>query len=153
MLEYRVLRRTCGPKKGEIIGGWRNLHNDELHNVYFWPNIMIKSRRMTWVGHIACMRAKVNAYVVLLEEPEGKRPLEKPRCRWEDAIIMDLKRNRSWGGGGGLNWIFVLSGSEQRPVEGSCEQSNEPFGLHKMLEIYEWLSDCWLLKKDLASWS
>lgn len=64
VLDYRMLRRTCGPKVDEIIVCWRNLHNEELHNVCFLPNIMIRSRRMTCAGHVACMTVKVNAYAV-----------------------------------------------------------------------------------------
>jgi hypothetical protein len=57
VLEYRVLRRLCGPKRDEVIGDWRKLHNEELHNLYFSPSIirMIKSRRMRWTGHVARM--------------------------------------------------------------------------------------------------
>jgi hypothetical protein len=57
VFENRVLRRIFGPKRVEVTGGWRKLHNEELHNLYSSPNIitMIKSRRMRWAGHVACM--------------------------------------------------------------------------------------------------
>jgi hypothetical protein len=60
------------------------LHNEELHNLYSSPNIsrMIKSRRMRWVGHVAGMREKRNAYRIMVGKPEGKRPLGRPRRRW-----------------------------------------------------------------------
>jgi hypothetical protein len=81
--ENRVLRRIFIPKRDEIIGGWRKLHNDELHNLHSLPDIiiMIKSRRIRCVGHVACMRAKTNSYRVLVEKPEGKRPLGGSKLR------------------------------------------------------------------------
>jgi hypothetical protein len=60
---------------------------------------MIKSRRMRWTGHVARMGDKRNAYRILVEKPEGKRPLGKPRCRWVDNIIMDFREDRmGWYG-------------------------------------------------------
>jgi hypothetical protein len=67
----------------EVTGGWRKLHNEELHNLYSSPSIirMIKSRRMRWAGHVVRMGEKGNAYRVLVGLPEGKRPLGRPRRR------------------------------------------------------------------------
>jgi hypothetical protein len=97
----RVLRRIFGPKRNEVTGGWRKLHNEELHSLYSSPSIivMIKSRRMRWAGHVARMRRKKkkkkrrrrNAYRILVGKPEGKRPLGRQRRRWVDNIKMDLK--------------------------------------------------------------
>jgi hypothetical protein len=83
MFENRVLRRIFGPKRDEVTGDWRKLHNEELHSLYSSPNIirMIKSRRMRWAGHVAQMAAKRNAYRILVGKPEGKRPLGRPRRR------------------------------------------------------------------------
>jgi hypothetical protein len=77
-----MLRRIFGPKREEVVGGWRKLHNEELHNIYASPNIIrvIKSRKMRWEGHVACM-GEINAYGILVEKPEGKRPVRKPRQR------------------------------------------------------------------------
>jgi hypothetical protein len=74
------------------MGEWRNLHNGELHNLYSSPDIIrqIKSRRMRWAGHVASMVEGRNVYRVLVGKPEGKRPLERPRRRWEDGIKTDL---------------------------------------------------------------
>jgi hypothetical protein len=71
----------------------RKLHNDELHNLYFSPNIirMIKSRKMRWAGHVASMEEGRGVYKVLDGRPEGKRPLGRPRRRWEDNIKKDLR--------------------------------------------------------------
>jgi len=86
MFENRVLRRIFGPKRDEVTGEWRKLHNEELNDLYCPPNIVrvIKSRRMRWVGHVACMRRGV--YRVLVGKPEGKRPMGRPRPRWEGNI-------------------------------------------------------------------
>jgi hypothetical protein len=86
-----VLRRIFGPKR-EVDGSWRKLHNDELHSLYSSPNIVrvIKSRRMRWAGH-APMGKWRDIYRVLVGRPEGKRPLGRPRRRWEDNIKLDLR--------------------------------------------------------------
>jgi hypothetical protein len=99
-----VLRKIFGPKREED-GSWRKLHNDELHDLYSSPNIVrvIKSRRMRWAGHVACMGEGRGAYRVLVERPKGKRPLGRPRCRWEDNIKMDLGEI----GIDGANWIWL----------------------------------------------
>jgi hypothetical protein len=75
------------------LGGWRKLHNEELHNLYSSPSInrIIKSRRMRWAGHVARMWEK-NACRILVRKPEGKRPLGKPRRRWVDNIKMVPRR-------------------------------------------------------------
>jgi hypothetical protein len=93
VFENRVLRRIYGPKSDEVIGGWRKLHNEELHNLYCSPSIIriTKLRRMRWVGHVARMGEKRNAYKILVGKPEGKRPLGRPRRRWEDNIRIDLR--------------------------------------------------------------
>jgi hypothetical protein len=82
------------------------LHNEELHILYSFPNIIrqIKSRRMRWAGHVARMGEERNVYMVLMGKPEGKRPLERPRHRWEDGIRMDL-REICWGS---VDWIQLV---------------------------------------------
>jgi hypothetical protein len=102
VFENRVLRRIFGPKREED-GSGRKLHNDELHSLYSSPNIVrvIKSRRMRWAGHVARMGQGRGVYRVLVGRPEGKRPLARPRRRWEDNIKLDL-----WEIGlEGANWI------------------------------------------------
>jgi hypothetical protein len=86
----RVLRRIFGPKRNDLTGEWRILRNEELNDLYSSPSIVrvIKSRRMRWAGNIACMRG---VYRVLVGKTEGKRPLGRPRRRWEDNIKMDLQ--------------------------------------------------------------
>jgi hypothetical protein len=88
----RVLRRIFGPMRDGVTGGWRKLHNEELHNSYTSPSIIrnIKSRRMKWAGHVARMGEKRNVYRLLVRKPEGKRPLGRPRRRRIDNIKMDL---------------------------------------------------------------
>jgi hypothetical protein len=75
-----------------VTGGWRKLHNEELHNLYSSPSIIriIKSRRMRWAGHVARMGEKRNVCRLLVGKPEGKRPLGRPRRRWIDNIKMGL---------------------------------------------------------------
>jgi len=83
VFENRVLRRIFGPKRDEVTGEWRKVHNEELNDLYCSPNIVwvIKSRRMRWVGHVARMGERRGVYWVLVEKPEGKRPLGRPRRR------------------------------------------------------------------------
>jgi hypothetical protein len=100
VFENRVLRRIFGPKRDEVTGDWRKLHNEELHNLYSSPNItrMIKSSRwMRWAGHVARMGEPRNAYRILVGKPEGKRPLGRPRRRWVDNIKTDLRKT-GWDG-------------------------------------------------------
>jgi hypothetical protein len=94
VFENRVLRRIFGPKRDEVTREWRKLHNGELHNFYPSPNIIrkIKSRRMRWAGHVARMGEDREVYRVLVEEPEGKKPLGRPRRRWGTGIIKDLRQ-------------------------------------------------------------
>ena len=94
MFENMVLRRIFEPRRDEVTGEWRRLHNEELNDLYCSPNIVrvIKSRRMRWAGHVAArMGEERGAYRVLVGKPEGKRSLGRPRCRWVDNIRMDLQ--------------------------------------------------------------
>jgi hypothetical protein len=88
LFENRVLRRILGPKRDEVTGEWRKLHNEELHNLYSSPDIIrqIKSRRMMWAAHVARVGEEIKVYKVLVGKPEGKRSLGRPRRRWEDRI-------------------------------------------------------------------
>jgi len=93
VFENRVLRRVFGPKRDEVTEEWRELHSEELNDLYSSPSIVrvIKSRRMRWAGHVARMGEKRGVYRALVEKPEGRRPLGRPRRRWEDSIKMDLQ--------------------------------------------------------------
>jgi hypothetical protein len=84
MFENRVLRKIFRPKREEVVGGWRTLDNEELHNMHTSPNVVrvIKSKRMRLAGHVARMGEMRNAYKVSVGKPEGKIPLARPRCRW-----------------------------------------------------------------------
>jgi hypothetical protein len=103
ILSKFIVWQVFGPKRDEVTGEWRRLHNEELNNLYSSPNIIrvIKSRRMRWVGHVARMGEGSDAYRVLVGKPEGRRPLGRSRRKWEDNIKMDLQEV----GWGGIDWI------------------------------------------------
>jgi hypothetical protein len=105
-----MLSRIFGPKRDEATGEWRRLLNEELNGVYSSPNIIrvIKSRRMRWVGHVAHMGENRGAYRILVERPEGRQPLGRPRRRREENIKMDLKEV-----GWGTDWIELVQDSDR----------------------------------------
>ncbi|KAJ4426318.1 hypothetical protein ANN_27132 [Periplaneta americana] len=111
VFENKVLRKIFGAKRDEVTGEWRKLHNAELHALYSSPDIIrnIKSRRLRWAGHVARMGESRNAYRVLVGRPAGKRPLERPRRRWEDNIKMDLREV----GYDGRDWINLAQDRDQ----------------------------------------
>jgi hypothetical protein len=111
VFENRVLRRIFGPKRNEVTGEWRRLHNEELNDLYSSPNIIreIKSREMRWVGHVARMGEERGAYRLLVGRPEGRRSLGRPRRRWQDNIKMDLQEV-GWGAWTGLIWLRIGTG-------------------------------------------
>ena len=93
MFENRVLRRVFGPMRDEVTGEWRKLRNEQLSYMYSLPNIVrvVKSRRMRWTGHVVSMGEGRGVHRVLVGKPEGKRPLGRPRRRWEHNIKMDIQ--------------------------------------------------------------
>jgi len=103
VFENTVLRRVFGPKRDEVTGEWRKLHKEELNDLYSLPNVVrvVKSRRMRWAGHVARMGKDRGVQRVLVGKPEGKRPLGRPRRRWEDNIKIDLQEV----GGGRGDWM------------------------------------------------
>jgi hypothetical protein len=102
VFENTVLRRIFGPKRDEVTGEWRKLHNEELNELYSSPNNlrMITSRRMRWMGHVASKGEKRGPYRVLVGNPEGNRTLGRPTFKWEDDIKMNLQK-MVWG----MDWI------------------------------------------------
>ncbi|KDR24142.1 hypothetical protein L798_08970 [Zootermopsis nevadensis] len=106
LFENRVLKRIFGPRR-EDDGAWRKLHKDELKNLYSSPNIVrvIKSKRMSWAGHVARMDGTRGVHRVLVGKPEEKRPLGRPRRRWQDNIKWDL-----WEIGVEGVWILLAQG-------------------------------------------
>jgi hypothetical protein len=108
--ENRVPRRF-GPKRVGVTGEWRKFHSENLHILYSSPNIIrqIKSRRMRWMGHVARMGEERKVYKVSVGKPEGKRPLGRPRHRWENGISMDL-REIGWES---VDWIHLAQDRQQ----------------------------------------
>jgi hypothetical protein len=106
VFENRVLRRIFAPKRDEVTGGCRKLHNEEPYNLYSSPSIirMDKSRRMRFAWHVARMGEKRNAYRILVGNPERKRSPGRPRHTWVDNIKMDL-REIGWDG---MDWIDLV---------------------------------------------
>jgi hypothetical protein len=101
-----------GPKRDEVTGDWRKLHNEELlHNLYSSGNMirMMKPRRMRWAGNVARLGEKRNACKILVGKPVGKTPLKRPRHRWESNITMDLREIRC----GGMDWIHLAQYRDQ----------------------------------------
>jgi len=111
VFQNMVLRRIFGPRRDDVTGEWRRLHNEELNDLYSSPNIVlvIKSRRMRWAGHVACMGDERGVYRVLVGKPEGKRPLERLRRRWVGNIRMDLQEVEC----GYMDWIGLAQDRER----------------------------------------
>jgi hypothetical protein len=103
VFENMVLRRIFGLRRDEVTGEWRRLHSEELNDLYCSPSIVrvMKSRRMKWVEHVARMGEGRGVYRVLVEKPEGKRPMGRLRRRWVDNIGMDFQEV----GCGYVDWI------------------------------------------------
>jgi len=114
VFENRVLRKVFGPKRDEVTGEWRNLHNEELSDLNSLPNIVrvVKSRRIKWAGHVVHMGEGRGVHRVLMGKPEGKRPLGRPRCRWDDNIKMDLQEV----GGGCGDWMELADRDRWRAL-------------------------------------
>jgi hypothetical protein len=131
------------PKRDEVVGEWRKLHNEYLHNLYSSPNRIrtIKSRRMRWAGHVARMGEKRNAYSVLVGKPEERRPLGRPRRRWVDNIKMYL-REIGWDG---VDWVDLAQDRDHwRALVNTVMNSI------KCWEVLEWLHNWRLLKMGSA---
>jgi hypothetical protein len=108
---YKVLRRIFGPLRDEVTGGWRKLLNEELHGLYSSPSIVrvIKARRLRWAGNVARMGEVRDAYSILVGRPKGRRPLGRPRRRWEDNIKTDFREI----GFGDVDWIRWVQDRER----------------------------------------
>jgi hypothetical protein len=118
--------RTFGPKKEEEAGGWRRLHNEELHKLYASPDSirLIKSRMMGWTEHVARMGEMRNVDNILVEKPEGKRILERPRRIQKNNITMDL-REIGWED---TDWIHIARDRDQwRAVVNTVMNLRVPF--------------------------
>ena len=93
VFENKFLREIFGPKRDDQTSEWRRLHNSELHDLYGKPDIIriVKSRRLRWTGHVTRMGNERGAWKLLVGKPEGKRPVGRPRMRWENNINHDLR--------------------------------------------------------------
>ena len=125
VFENRVLRRVFGSKRDEVTGEWRKLHNEELSDLYSLPNIvrLVKSRRMSWAGHVARMGERRNVHRVLVGKSEGKRPLGRHRRRWKDNIKTDLQEV----GGGCGDWMELAQDKDRwRALVGTARNLRVP---------------------------
>ena len=125
VFENRVLMKVFGPKRDEVTGEWRKLHNEELNDLYSLPNIVrvVKSRRKRWAGHVARMGEDRDVHRVLVGKPEEKRPLGRPRRRWEDNIKMDLQEV----GGGRGDWMEMAQDRDRwRALVGTVRDFRVP---------------------------
>jgi hypothetical protein len=113
VFENKVLRRIFGPKRDEVTGEWRRLHNKELYALYSSPNIIrvVKSRRLRWAGHVARMGETRGAYRALVGKPEGRRPFERPAHRWKDNIKWIF---RNWVGKAWARLVWIKVGTRSR---------------------------------------
>jgi len=107
--ENRVLR-IFGPKRDDVTGEWRKLHSEELNDLYYPPNIVrvIKQRTLIWAGHVARVVERRGAYRVLVGKPEGKRPLGRPRDRWEDLLRRIFEKVD-----GDMDWIDLAQDKDR----------------------------------------
>jgi hypothetical protein len=110
VFDSRVLRKIFGPKRDEVTGKWRRLHNEELYDLYSLPNIIrvIKSRMMRWAEHIASVGERRGTFKVMVWKTDGNRPLGRARHRWEDNIKMDLQEI-----GWAMDWIDLAQDGDR----------------------------------------
>jgi hypothetical protein len=111
VFENRVLRRIFGPKRDEVTGEWRNLHNEELHNLYSSPDIIrqVKSRRMRWAGHVARMGEDKKCTMFWWESPKERDHLEDQGVDWKMGSEWILGR-LAWGVWIGFDWLRTGTG-------------------------------------------
>jgi hypothetical protein len=111
VFDNKVLRRIFGPKRNEVPGEWRRLHNKELYALYSSPSIIrvIKLRRFRWAGHVARMGERRDAYRALVGKPEGREPLGRPRRKWENNIKIDF-RELGWED---IDWIDLAQDEDR----------------------------------------
>ena len=159
VFENMVLRRIFGPRRDEVTGEWKRLHNEELSDLYPSPNIVrvIKSRRMRRAAHVARMGEERGAYRVLVGKPEGKRPLGRPRRRWVDNIRMDLQEV----GCGYVDWIGLAQDRDRWRVcirRGGCIGSwwgnRRERGYWGDLGVDGWIILGWISRRwDVGMWT
>jgi hypothetical protein len=112
VFENSALRRIYGPRRDEVTGRWRKLHNEELHDMYTSPSIIRNNQveESEMGGAYSILQEKRNAYRLLVGKPEGKRPLGRPRQRWENNIKMDLGEI-GWGGVVWTGFVWLRIGA------------------------------------------
>ena len=115
----------CILYRDEVTGEWRKLQNEKLSDLYSLPNVVqvVKSRKMSWAGHVARMGEGRGVHRVLVGKPEGKRPLGRPTRRWEDNIMMDLQEE----GGSCGDWMELAQDRDRwRALVGTVRNLRVP---------------------------
>ena len=127
------ISRIFRSRRDEVTGEWKKLHNEELNDLYSSPNTarVIKSRRTRWAGHVARKGEGRGVYRVLVGKPQGKRPLGRTRCIWEDNIKVDRQEVGLRGYG------LDRAGSGYEQLAGTCECGYEPSGSIKCGEFLD----------------
>jgi hypothetical protein len=143
VFETRVMRRVFGPKRDEVTGEWRDLHNWKLNDLYSLSNIVrvVKSRRLRWAGHVARMGEDSGVHRVLVGKPERNRPLGRPRRRWEEILRWIFRKLE---GVVGTGWRWLRMGQ----VGGTCGYGE---GLSGSINAGNFLTSCivyWLASQE-----
>ena len=143
VFQNRVLRRLIGSKGDNVIGECRKLHNEELNDLHSSPSVVrvVKARRIKWMGYVMHMGERKGIYRISVGRTEGKRPLGRPRHRWEDLILRVIFRNWEVGVWTGSSWLRIGTGGKHLWMRYWI------FGVYKMQRV-SWLAANLLVSQE-----